>query len=69
MQYDTAGNPIIFYDMCAFCKLDTGGNHQSWCPCYPHKVIDEVIVDERLRVIRERSHIKYGDAWWQLARL
>ena len=34
MQYDTAGNPIIFYDICAYCDLDTGGNHQHWCPCY-----------------------------------
>ena len=34
MQYDTAGNPMVFYDMCACCDLDTGGNHQHWCPCY-----------------------------------
>lgn len=39
MQYDTAGNPIIFYDMCAFCDIDTGGNHQSWCPCYQAPII------------------------------
>jgi hypothetical protein len=34
MQYDTAGNPIIFYDQCAFCTLDTGGGHQLGCPYY-----------------------------------
>lgn len=33
MQYDTAGNPIIFYDMCGYCEMDTGGNHHPDCPC------------------------------------
>ena len=30
----------------------------GWCPCYPHEVIDE-----KLRVIRERSHTGLGEAW------
>jgi len=34
MQYDTAGQPMEYYDMCAFCELDTGGRHQVLCPCY-----------------------------------
>ena len=33
MQYNTGGNPIIYYDSCACCNLDTGGNHASDCPC------------------------------------
>jgi len=32
MQYDTAGNLIIFYDMCAYCHMGTGGQHESHCP-------------------------------------
>ena len=42
MQYNTAGQPMEFYDMCAFCELDTGGNHQVWCPCYrlPRQLIE-----------------------------
>jgi hypothetical protein len=35
MQDDTAGNPIIFYDQCAYCTIDTGGTHQLGCPCRP----------------------------------
>ena len=34
MQHDTVGNPIIFYDACAFCEIDTSGNHQLNCPCH-----------------------------------
>ena len=34
MQYDTAGNPTNFYDMCGCCQMDTGGKHQSHCPLY-----------------------------------
>lgn len=62
---DTAGQYHPFIDMCAFCEIDTGGNHQDWCPCYPHTVIDEVIPDEKL--IRERSHRELGEAWQYLA--
>ena len=42
MQYDTAGNPIIFYDQCACCNIDTGGNHQHWCPCNPESIIHKL---------------------------
>lgn len=31
---DSAGNLILFYfyDYCPYCKLDTGGSHEWWCP-------------------------------------
>ncbi len=32
MQFDTAGNPILWEDYCIYCTLDTGGSHQDWCP-------------------------------------
>ena len=34
MQYDTAGNPMIFYDMCGYCQMTTGGQHQPNCPLF-----------------------------------
>ena len=40
MQYDTGGNPIIFYNQCAHCNLDTGGRHQSWCPLYQQQMAE-----------------------------
>lgn len=54
MQYDTAGNPILFYDMCAFCTLDTGGNHQAGCPCYQPR--DESVLASRMKV---NAHFHY----------
>lgn len=48
MQYDTAGNPRIFYDMCGYCDMDTGGNHRSWCPCY--KPLNEPILASEMQV-------------------
>ena len=48
MQYNTAGNPIIFYDMCGYCDLDTGGNHRHWCPCY--QPINEPILVSEMKV-------------------
>ena len=47
MQYDTAGNPIIFYDMCAYCDMDTGGNHQQGCPCQqpPMKTKEQLLAE------------------------
>jgi len=65
MQYDTVGNPIIFHDQCAFCRLDTGGQHELWCPCRQSSQIKTV--EEILKEIRERSHLHLGQAWQKLA--
>lgn len=56
MQYGTVGNPIIVYDMCAYCHLDTGGNHQHWCPCYQPPISKETYAEfgARLKVEIER---------------
>ena len=35
MKFSTTDGQV--YDvanMCAFCNMDTGGNHQPFCPCY-----------------------------------
>lgn len=35
MRYSTTdGRVWDVPDMCAHCQMDTGGNHQSWCPLY-----------------------------------
>jgi len=39
MQYNTAGEPIIFYDMCAYCSMGTGGQHQLNCPLLNEMVV------------------------------
>ena len=31
MQYNTAGQPMGFFDQCAHCGTDTGGQHQPGC--------------------------------------
>ena len=64
MQYDTAGKPMTFYDMCAFCNMGTGGSHQQACPCQqaPVKTKEQLLAE-----ISEHSHIKYGIAWQYLA--
>ena len=59
MQYDTAGNPIIFYDQCAFCELDTGGNHKSWCPLY-----QPLNADNRLKPILSFTYVH--SPFWEL---
>jgi len=40
MTIDTAGNLIIFYDMCAYCLMDTGGRHELHCPCYNNTFLE-----------------------------
>ena len=32
MNIDTAGNPVYHYDMCAYCSLNTAGQHEPDCP-------------------------------------
>lgn len=37
---DTAGNEIrTTIEMCPYCTLDTGGQHQSDCPFYGKPII------------------------------
>ena len=38
IQCDTAGQPIIFYDMCAHCNMTTGGQHESHCPLFKQQM-------------------------------
>ena len=35
---DTAGQYHPLIDTCAYCEMDTGGNHQWFCPCNPHSI-------------------------------
>lgn len=32
MQLNTDGSLYVRVDMCAYCQIDTGGNHEHWCP-------------------------------------
>lgn len=34
MQFNTGMQPDNFMDMCAYCEMSTGGQHQSHCPFY-----------------------------------
>ena len=64
MQYDTGGNLIIFYDMCACCDLDTGGNHQHWCPCYQSSIQKETYAQFGVRLkVEIDNHPEWG---WKL---
>ena len=61
MQYDTGGNPIIFYDMCGCCQLDTGGNHQHWCPLYQSPIQKESYAELGVRLKAEiDAHPEWG---------
>ena len=55
MQYDTAGNPIIFYDMCGYCNMTTGGEHEPHCPCYRlvTSKVSYANVEVKVEVIKE----------------
>ena len=69
MQYDTVGNPMLFYDMCACCDMDTGGRHQCWCPCYQpigeptlvsemkSNIFFKQLVEEGLEDIRQGKYV------------
>ena len=35
MIIDSAGNLIKWGDMCPYCSMDTGGNHELGCPNAP----------------------------------
>ncbi len=61
---DTAGNQRFFTEGCNYCNMSTGGQHKSNCPCKDLKIADK---QTRLTEIRERSYIRYGEAWCQLA--
>ena len=37
MNIDSIGNPIYHYDMCAYCSLDTAGQHEPDCPLYQER--------------------------------
>ena len=32
MRTNTDGSMYVHVDMCAYCQLDSGGNHQAHCP-------------------------------------
>lgn len=32
MNINTAGESVYHYDMCAYCSLDTAGQHEPDCP-------------------------------------
>jgi hypothetical protein len=57
MQYDTAGNPMISYDQCAYCNLDTGGNHAINCPCNPNfNITNEITqIEKEIKLIQEKK--------------
>ena len=64
MQYDTAGNPIIFYDMCGYCNMTTGGQHEPHCPCFEPLQRRETYAEFGERLKREiEEHPEWG---WQL---
>jgi len=39
IRADTAGSPVHYYDMCAYCNLDTGGNHEGSCPLASPRIV------------------------------
>lgn len=42
---DTAGQYHPFFDMCGYCEMDTGGQHQPNCPLFqpfPSLLLPEV---------------------------
>lgn len=63
-MYDSAGQYHPFYDMCGYCSMTTGGQHEFWCPCYqpPVKTKEQLLAE-----IREQSHIELDFAWQYLA--
>ena len=39
---DTAGNERFFVEGCNYCRMSTGGQHESNCPCKDIKVADRL---------------------------
>ena len=63
---DTVGNERFFVEGCNYCRMSTGGQHESNCPCRDVKVADR---ESKLLEIRDNSFIKYGEAWQRLAQM
>ena len=63
---DTAGNERFFVEGCSYCRMSTGGQHESNCPCKDMKVADK---ETNLHEIRDNSFCKQEEAWLKLTSL
>lgn len=63
MKIDTGGNPIIYYDMCAYCNLNTGGQHEPDCPLAIPLMIG-VPFGERLPKAAQSITVKQPSEGW-----
>ena len=51
----TDGQEYITPDMCGYCEMDTGGEHQANCPCY-QSLGEQMVNDPTFNILTGKQY-------------